>query len=63
MATTSRAADSSWLPVTRCKFYECIVNARLHRLHGPKAVWLNPLDSGWKCNKLTDDHEKPATVC
>jgi len=61
-ATATGAPDASWLPVTRCKFYECIVNARLFRLHGSKAVWLNPLDSGWKCSKVTDDHERPTMV-
>ena len=43
-------------PVTRCKFYECIVNTRL-RMHHPHAVFLDPRHSKWRCTKRTKDHE------
>jgi hypothetical protein len=42
--------------VTRCKFYECIVNTRL-RMHHPTAVFLDPRAAKWKCSKRTRDHD------
>jgi len=54
----NRKKPPSSLLLTRCKFFECVVNARIRRVHGPSAAFLNPATSQWRCGKNTRHHDK-----